>query len=74
MNIKKDPAWLIWSNEHGLWWKPNQRGYTQRVEEAGLYTLDEAIKICTEANFLSNQINEVLCPSREMLDFLRDSE
>lgn len=28
-----------------LWWKPKCSGYTSRIEEAGLYTRDEAAAI-----------------------------
>ncbi len=35
----------IWSNEHGLWWRPNSRGYTAHIFNAGLYTKKEAEEI-----------------------------
>jgi len=35
---------LIWSDEHGAWWRPDGMGYTQRIEEAGLYNEDEAVQ------------------------------
>lgn len=41
----------IWSNEHNSWWKPNHAGYTQRVEDAGVYDYDTAIAICRGANY-----------------------
>jgi hypothetical protein len=28
-------AFLIWSNEHGMWWRENEVGYTQHIDEAG---------------------------------------
>lgn len=31
----------IWSNEHNAWWKPNYCGYTQDINKAGVYTLEE---------------------------------
>jgi hypothetical protein len=37
--------YLIWSYEHNAWWKPNQRGYTKNIAEAGRYTLAEAGEI-----------------------------
>lgn len=43
--------WLIWSNEHGMWWGPNHRGYYLRVSEAGRYTLDEARNICKQRSW-----------------------
>ena len=36
-------TYLIWSNEHGAWWRPNAAGYTMRIEEAGRYSREEAI-------------------------------
>ena len=42
--------WLIWSNEHIGWWKPNRLGYTKNPEEAGLYTYEDAMDICESAN------------------------
>jgi len=41
--------YLIWSNEHGAWWGPARTGYVQRIENAGHYTYDQALEICTEA-------------------------
>lgn len=34
--------WLVWSNEHNAWWKPNACGYTTTQEAAGRYTWAEA--------------------------------
>lgn len=50
--------WLIWSNEHGAWWRPASRGYTIKLAEAGRYPKEVAERICKEANF-GGQINEV---------------
>jgi len=36
--------WLVWSNEHGAWWRPNTWGYTYQISEAGRYTEAEAIR------------------------------
>jgi hypothetical protein len=38
------PAYLLWDNERGMWWKPNGQGYTFSVAQAGLYSRDEAVK------------------------------
>ncbi len=37
--------YLVWSNEHGAWWRPNSCGYTTKVEDAGRYGRKEAIAI-----------------------------
>jgi len=36
--------YLVWSNEHRAWWRPNAQGYTMFLDAAGRYTRDEAIK------------------------------
>lgn len=41
---------LIWSNEHEGWWRPNRQGYTAHKHQAGFYTFDEAVNICIDAN------------------------
>lgn len=41
--------WLIWSNEHGAWWRPNSAGYTTFLGGAGRYSEQEAIDICRTA-------------------------
>lgn len=33
---------LIWSNEHGAWWRAAGRGYTADINEAGRYSPDGA--------------------------------
>lgn len=38
----KEPV-VIWSDEHRLWWRAARSGYTLRPEEAGRYTISEAI-------------------------------
>ncbi len=43
-------TYLIWSNEKNSWWKPNSRGYTEKIEEAGRYSLTEALEIEKDAN------------------------
>jgi hypothetical protein len=42
-----DPhVWLVWSNEHSAWWRPNAAGYCTNVLDAGRYTLEEAMEHC----------------------------
>lgn len=33
---------MIWSNEWGMWWRPNRTGYTRDIDIAGVYTLSDA--------------------------------
>lgn len=42
--------WLIWSNEHFAWWRPNSLGYTTDISRAGRYDETEATAICDGAN------------------------
>ncbi|AGL19525.1 hypothetical protein [Actinoplanes sp. N902-109] len=30
--------YLLWSNEHQMWWRPDARGYTGAIEEAARFT------------------------------------
>ena len=47
--MNQDPRqFLIWSHEHGGWWGPNHRGYVQRAEDAGRYSLEEAANIVAD--------------------------
>ncbi len=41
-----DTLYLVWSNEHRLWWRANSSGYTTDMRRAGRYTREEAISIC----------------------------
>ena len=43
--------WLIWSTEHNGWWMPRSMGYTKLIGSAGRYSFDEALQICTGANY-----------------------
>lgn len=42
---------LIWSNEHRGWWKPNSRGYTKDLLQAGLYSQEQARKITSDSSY-----------------------
>jgi hypothetical protein len=44
-----DFPYLIWSNEHRAWWRPDRQGYTKRVADAGRYSEAEALEICANA-------------------------
>lgn len=45
-----DKLWYIWSFEHGGWWRPSWNGYTEKLEYAGKYSFEEALKIVRSAN------------------------
>ncbi|MEO3869379.1 hypothetical protein ABGB18_11155 [Nonomuraea sp. B12E4] len=50
-DIQEPPVkvYLVWSNEHGAWWRPNRCGYTGDLWQAGRYTEKEAAEICRKA-------------------------
>lgn len=58
---------LVWSNEHGQWWRANHMGYTSVIEEAGRYGMAESLRICRNANF-GGVINEVRVLAPESYD------
>ena len=49
---------LIWSNEHRMWWRSARRGYTEWIEQAGRYGRTEAQEIVASAT-LDGQLNKV---------------
>lgn len=40
-----ETPWVVWSNEHMAWWRPNRCGYCADIRGAGIYTEAEA-KAC----------------------------
>jgi hypothetical protein len=47
---REDPRkYLVWSNEHRMWWAPSERGYTPIIDEAGRFTLSDGMAICRKA-------------------------
>ena len=55
--------YLVWSHEHGMWWRANRHGYSRSVSDAGRYSRDEAIKICALAR---NGIGDLDTPPPEI--------
>lgn len=43
-------GFLIWSYEHASWWKPDERGYTKSVFEAGTYSYKRAREIVEKSD------------------------
>jgi hypothetical protein len=40
-----DPViYLLWSGRHEGWWRPDARGYTSDIDQAGRYTRAEALR------------------------------
>jgi hypothetical protein len=40
---------LVWSHQHGAWWRAGRCGYTRDRRQAGLYCRAEAVAICADA-------------------------
>lgn len=57
-----DTRCVIWSFEHGAWWRANHVGYTETLAEAGIYDAIEAQRIVEKANLV--RTNEVALPLR----------
>lgn len=45
-------VYLMWSQSHGAWWKPDARGYTTVLDDAGRFTETDAVRY-TVASSLS---------------------
>jgi hypothetical protein len=61
--LRRPECYLIWSLEHGQWWRPGENGYTDDFEEAGRYSFERALQICMRGNFVG--LNETMVPIGE---------
>lgn len=48
-DLRGEPTYLIWSNEHRGWWGPGECGYDRHLSRAGRYSRERAIAICRQA-------------------------
>jgi hypothetical protein len=67
--------YLVWSHEHGGWWKPGSRGYTKMLGEAGRYDRAQAIAICRNAlhsGLRPRDLRRGPGPEEDVLDVIRD--
>ncbi len=70
MDYQTYTRYLIWSEEHGGWWRAARRGYTTEMREAGVYTAPEAREIVEQGN-LMGVFHEVAIPLPDDLDDLK---
>lgn len=65
--------WVVWSNEHMAWWRPNERGYSTDLRGAGLYIEADA-KRCEgmRSPMHDGRVPEIAMPLSEAIRF--DSE
>lgn len=59
--------YLIWSEEHGAWWKHGGCGYTDRIALAGRYPKEQADRIVDGANW-GRVFHEIAVPVPDGLD------
>lgn len=61
-----EKQYLVWSEEHGGWWRPGSLGYTRSIKEAGRYSFKRAFEIEAQGNqyldIENGQFNEVAIP------------
>lgn len=55
-----DLYYLLWSNKHGMWWAPDASGYTDNIDDAGLYTQAEAVEHVVQSAF-QGRVDKVTC-------------
>ena len=61
-------VWLVWSNQHGAWWRPNRSGYTLDVAAAGRYALSDALQCAAARSRCPDGVPpEVIVPSPELI-------
>lgn len=42
LDLNKNLEVFIWSGQHGAYWRAGYNGYTHNINEAGIYTLEDA--------------------------------
>jgi hypothetical protein len=54
-----DEVYLIWSHEHGGWWKAGGWGYAKGLSQAGHYTRQQAFRICRDATPMASRLGTI---------------
>ncbi len=44
-------SFLLWSNKHQAWWRPDGRGYTDDIAQAGAYTKEQAVEAVVQSSY-----------------------
>lgn len=55
---KTPQRWFIFCHERKMWWRANECGYTENIEEAGIYSFDHARMLIREANSYIDNVPE----------------
>ena len=53
----KEYKYLIWSNQHGAFWGPNENGYTKDIHEAGRYSKGETMRIILHSMMYEGKVD-----------------
>lgn len=69
-----DDEYLIWNDERKKWWESDRRGYTSRIDAAGVYSRNEAIKIVKSAMSLWGLLNDVMVRKTDAIDLIKPPE
>ena len=72
---KGNPGFIVWSNEHQQWWRSGHAGYTSNPLAAGIYSREEAERICIDAGFSSRSMapNEIMVPADDARIYIYES-
>lgn len=59
--------WLIWSNDHKAWWRPDSAGYTSVMADAGRFDTAKAFKVCRANDYRAGSTLDHDCQPAEMI-------
>ena len=64
----KEELWLVWSNEHGAWWGPNESGYYTDIRSAGRYRKEKAMECADSRSHIKRKLPpEVIISERDAM-------